>query len=190
MKLEVVTLPVSDVDRATEFYLKVGWRKDETPPWVVQFTPPGSWCSIHFGAGRTSAPPGSAENLYLIVSDLKATRDQLVANGVDVSEIFHLGENGPVNGPDPQHASYSSLATFTDPDGNSWTLQEISNRLPGRVDSTTTDFTSVDDLASALRRAAAAHGEHETRTGKADENWPDWYAEYIVREQNGKELPI
>ncbi|KIF68562.1 glyoxalase [Streptomyces sp. AcH 505] len=193
MKLEVVTLPVSDVDRAREFYQKLGWRLDETPPWVVQLTPPGSWCSVQFGEGLTTGAPGSAQRLYLIVSDLAATRDDLLAAGVNVGEIFHLGENGPVAGPeagpDPGHNSYSSLATFADPDGNTWLLQEITSRLPGRVDSAGTTFTSTPDLASALRRAAAAHGEHEKRTGEEDINWPDWYADYMVREQSGTQLP-
>jgi len=190
MKLEVLTIPVSDVERAKEFYLKLGWRLDETPDWVVQFTPPGSACSIHFGPNRTSAPPGSSENNYLIVSDIEATHRDLVERGIDVSEVFHLGDDGPVSGPAPGHATYSSLATITDPDGNRWTLQEITNRLPGRVEATETTFGSASDLAGALRRAATAHGKHEARDGgKYDEDWPDWYAEYMASEAAGTELP-
>jgi catechol 2,3-dioxygenase-like lactoylglutathione lyase family enzyme len=192
MKLEVITLPVSDVDRATEFYLRLGWRQDVTPPGsgIVQFTPPGSWCSVQFGTNRTSAAPGSAQNQFLIVSDIQATRDALVARGVEVSEIFHPGPDGPVSGPDPEHRSYGSLATFSDPDGNSWLLQEITTRLPGRVDSAATTFGSASDLANAMRRASVAHGEHEKRHGgEYDVNWPDWYAEYMAAEQSGAELP-
>jgi catechol 2,3-dioxygenase-like lactoylglutathione lyase family enzyme len=190
MKLEVVTIPVSDVERAKEFYLKAGWRLDETPEWVVQFTPPGSACSVHFGPNRTSAPPGSAENNYLIVSDVETARDELVARGVEVGEVFHLGADGPVSGPDPDRATYSSLAVLTDPDGNRWTLQEITTRLPGRVEATETSFGSASDLAGALRRASSAHGEHEKRAGgEYDENWPDWYAEYMANEYAGAPLP-
>ena len=188
MKLEVVVIPVSDVDRAKEFYTKIGWRLDVTPPFVVQFTPPGSCCSVQFGKNFTLAAPGSAK-AYLIVSDVVAARDQLVAAGVDVSEFVHLGPNGLVSGLDPERRSYYSRASFNDPDGNAWLLQEITTRLPGRVDSGMTSYGSASDLASALRRAAAAHGEHEKRIGKADPNWPDWYAEYLVAEQTGEELP-
>jgi catechol 2,3-dioxygenase-like lactoylglutathione lyase family enzyme len=191
MKLEVVTIPVSDVERSTEFYRRVGWRQDVTPPGsgVVQFTPPGSWCSVQFGTNRTSAAPGSAQNQFLIVSDVVAAREQLVAAGVEVSEIFHRGAEGVAGGPDPTRASYNSLATFSDPDGNSWLLQEITTRLPGRVDAAATEFGSVSDLAGAMRRASVAHGEHEKRIGAADANWPDWYAAYMVAEQAGTELP-
>jgi catechol 2,3-dioxygenase-like lactoylglutathione lyase family enzyme len=192
MKLEVVTIPVSDVDRATAFYLRLGWRQDVTPPGsgVVQFTPPGSWCSVQFGTNRTSAAPGSAQNLFLVVSDIQAARDELVARGVEVSEIFHFGPEGRVSGPAPEHRSYGSLATFSDPDGNTWLLQEITTRLPGRVDSAATSFGSQSDLANAMRRASVAHGEHEKRQGgEYDVNWPDWYAEYMVAEQAGTELP-
>ena len=189
MKLEVVVLPVSDVDRATEFYTGLGWRQDVTPPGsgVVQFTPPGSDASIHFGADLTTAAPGSAKG-YLIVSDIEVARDQLVAAGVAVS-VFHRGADGPADGPDPHRRSYSSLASFSDPDGNSWLLQEVTTRLPGRIDTATTSFGSARDLATALRRAAAAHGRHEERTGEEDPNWPDWYAEYMAAEQSGAELP-
>jgi catechol 2,3-dioxygenase-like lactoylglutathione lyase family enzyme len=191
MKLEVVVIPVSDVDRATDFYTKLGWRQDVTPPGsgVVQFTPPGSWCSIQFGTNLTSAAPGSAQRTFLVVSDIEVARNELVADGIEVSDVFHRGADGPVNGPEPEHGSYQSFATFSDPDGNSWLLQEITTRLPGRVDAAATEFGSANDLASAIRRAELAHGEHEARTGQADPNWPDWYAAYMVAEQAGKELP-
>ena len=190
MKVEVITIPVSDVDHAKDFYGKVGWRLDVTPPGVVQFTPPGSGCSVQFGANRTSAAPGSAQNMFLVVSDIQAARDQLVAAGIEVSEVSHPGPDGPVSGPDPEHRSYLSFASFKDPDGNSWLLQEITTRLPGRVEAAATSFDSANDLANAMRRAAAAHGEHEKRTGEADANWPDWYADYMVAEHAGAELPL
>ena len=191
MKLEVVTIPVSDVDRATKFYVGLGWRQDVTPPGsgVVQLTPPGSECSVQFGTNRTSAAPGSAQNQFLIVSDILAARDDLLRRGVEVSEVFHLGRDGRVSGPDPEHRSYGSYATFSDPDGNRWLLQEITTRLPGRIDATATTFGSASDLASALRRAEAAHGQHEKRTGQRDAEWPDWYAAYMAAEQAGRELP-
>jgi catechol 2,3-dioxygenase-like lactoylglutathione lyase family enzyme len=204
LKLEVVVIPVSDVDRAKEFYGRLGWRLDADFPFdngfrVVQFTPPGSGCSIQFGTNITSAAPGSAQGLYLIASDIEAARDELVARGAEVSEVFHAGTpgaqfqpddtSGRVSGPAPDHASYSSFATFSDLDGNGWLLQNITTRLPGRIDAAETAFVSTADLASALRRAAAAHGEHEKRIGEADANWPDWYADYMVREQAGTELP-
>jgi catechol 2,3-dioxygenase-like lactoylglutathione lyase family enzyme len=188
MKLEVVTIPVSDVERAKEFYVRLGWRLDVTPPVVVQLTPPGSGCSVQFGPSRTSAPPGSAQGQFLVVSDVEAARDQLIAAGVAV-EVWHLGPDGRASGPDPERQSYRSYASFSDPDGNGWLLQEITTRLPGRVDPSATSFASATDLAGALRRAEAAHGEHEKRTGEADPNWPDWYAEYMVSEQAGTELP-
>jgi catechol 2,3-dioxygenase-like lactoylglutathione lyase family enzyme len=188
MKLEVVVIPVSDVDRAKEFYDRLGWRLDKTPPGVVQFTPHGSGCSVQFGANLTSAAPGSAKE-YLIVSDIEAARNALLAAGTEVSEVFHLGADGVVSGPDPERRSYSSRAYFNDPDGNNWLLQEITTRLPGRIEADATSFGSASDLASAMRRAAAAHGEHEKRIGEADPNWPDWYAEYMVSEQAGAELP-
>lgn len=191
MKLEVVVIPVTDVERAEEFYRKLGWRQDATPPGsgVFQFTPHGSACSVQFGKNLTSAAPGSAQRTYLIVSDIQAAREKLVAAGIEVSEVFHLGPNGPIGGPDPGHGTYRSLALFSDPDGNSWLLQEITNRLPGRVDSGATSFGSASDLASAFRRAEAAHGEHEKRTGERDARWPDWYAAYMVAEQAGTALP-
>src|SRR5438876_7913093 len=176
MKLEVIVIPVSDVERAEEFYRRLGWRQDVTPPGsgVFQFIPHGSACSVQFGKTLTSAAPGSAQRTYLIVSDIEATRDVLREAGIEVSEIFHLGPNGPVSGPDPEHRTYRSLASFSDPDGNSWLLQEITTRLPGRIDTGITAFGSASDLASAMRRAEAAHGVHEKRLGRRDENWSDW----------------
>jgi catechol 2,3-dioxygenase-like lactoylglutathione lyase family enzyme len=178
------------------FYGGLGWRLDADFAKgdafrIVQFTPPGSPCSIHFGRGVTSAAPDSAPGLYLVVSDIEAARTELINRGADVSEVFHRGGpgEGPLSGPDPARRSYASFATFKDPDGNGWLIQEVTKRLPGRVDSDGTTFTSSTELASALRRAAAAHGEHENRTGQPDANWPDWYAEYMVREQAGKPLP-
>jgi catechol 2,3-dioxygenase-like lactoylglutathione lyase family enzyme len=188
MKLEVVVIPVSDIDRAKEFYGRLGWRLDQTPPGVVQFTPHGSGCSVQFGTNLTAAAPGSAKE-YLIVSDIETTRNALLAAGIDVSEIFHIGEDGLVKGLDPERRSYRSRASFNDPDGNNWLLQEITSRLPGRIEAEATSFSSASDLAAAMRRAAAAHGQHEKRIGGADPNWPDWYAEYMVSEQTGAELP-
>ena len=188
-KLEVDIIPVSDVDRAREFYQRLGWRLDVTPPGIVQLTPPGSGCSVQFGATLTSAAPGSAK-AYLIVSDIDKARDELVAAGVEASEVFHLGPGGPASGPAPEHRSYGSFVSFRDPDGNIWLMQEVTTRLPGRVDAVTTTYASVSDLADAMRRAEVAHGEHEKRTGEADPNWPDWYATYMVAEQAGTELPI
>jgi catechol 2,3-dioxygenase-like lactoylglutathione lyase family enzyme len=203
MKLEAVVIPVSNVDRAKKFYGTLGWRLDADFPFdngfrVVQFTPPGAACSVQFGAKITTAAPGSAQGIYLIVSDIEAARDELAARGVEVSDVFHagtpgaqfqpVGTSGRVSGPAPNHASYGSFATFSDPDGNGWLLQEIKTRLPGRVTGDAT-YTSAGDLSHALRRAAAAHGQHEARTGQADKNWPDWYAAYMVAEQLGKELP-
>jgi catechol 2,3-dioxygenase-like lactoylglutathione lyase family enzyme len=188
MKVEVIVIPVADVKRATEFYTRLGWRLDVTPPTVVQLTPPGSACSVQFGARLTSAAPGSATG-YLVVSDIKSALDALVTAGVKVDKIFHLGPDGPASGLDPERRSYSSRASFRDPDGNTWLLQEITTRRPGRVDATTTSFASVSDLAGAFRRAEAAHGEHEKRTGEPDANWPEWYAAYMIAEQAGTEPP-
>jgi catechol 2,3-dioxygenase-like lactoylglutathione lyase family enzyme len=188
MKLEVVIVPVSDVDRATQFYARLGWRQDRTPPGVVQFTPHGSACSVQFGPNLTTAAPGSAKE-YLIVSDVEAARNDLVAAGIEVGEVFHRGPDGQGSGPDPEHRSYMSLASFSDPDGNNWLLQEVTTRLPGRVESTVTAYGSASDLAGAMRRAALAHGEHEKRIGKADPDWPDWYAQYMVSEQTGAQPP-
>lgn len=192
MKLEAIVIPVSDVERAEQFYRGLGWRQDVTPPGsgVFQFTPHGSACSIQFGKNLTSATPGSAQRTYLIVSDIEAARNALIDAGIDVSEIFHFGPNGPVSGPDPERRTYSSLASFSDPDGNTWLLQEITTRLPGRIDMGVTSFGSAIDLASALRRAEAAHGEHEKRSGgQRDANWPEWYAAYMAAEQAGGDLP-
>jgi catechol 2,3-dioxygenase-like lactoylglutathione lyase family enzyme len=201
MKLEIVVLPVSDIDRAKQFYEGIGWRLDANVAAddfrLVQLTPPGSGCSIQFGTDLTSAAPGSAQGLHLVVSNVEAAREELVALGVEVSDVFHEGARGArfhdtggrVNGPAPDRKSYGSFAAFSDRDGNGWLLQEVTTRLPGRVDEDTTSFASVSDLASAMRRASAAHGKHEERIGHADANWPDWYAEYMVREQSGGELP-
>jgi catechol 2,3-dioxygenase-like lactoylglutathione lyase family enzyme len=191
MKLEVVVIPVSDGERAAKFYSSLGWRQDVTPPGsgIFQFTPPGSGCSVQWGTGWTTAAPGTAQGLWLIVSDLQAALDKLAAAGVGVDEIFHLGANGKASGVDPQHGTYRSFATFRDPDGNRWLFQEITTRLPGRIDSKATTFGSASDLANAMRRAEKAHGEHEKRTGQRDENWSDWYAEYMAAEQSGATLP-
>jgi catechol 2,3-dioxygenase-like lactoylglutathione lyase family enzyme len=201
LKLEVIVIPVSDVDRAKGFYSNLGWRLDADVAAgddfrLVQFTPPGSGCSVQFGTNLTSAAAGSAQGSYLAVSDIEAARNDLAARGVEVSEVFHEGARGArfhdvgrVDGPSPDRSSYGSFASFTDPDGNGWLLQEVTSRLPGRVDPAPTTFGSAPELAKALERAAAAHGEHEKRIGRADPNWPDWYAEYMVREQSGEELP-
>ncbi|MGC4746744.1 VOC family protein [Micromonospora sp. DT201] len=188
VKLEVIVIPVSDVDRAKAFYVRLGWRLDQTPPGIVQLTPHGSGCSVQFGPGLTSAAPGSAM-AYLIVSDLEATHDALVSAGVEVGDIFHVGPDGPVDGLDPERRSYVSRATLRDPDGNTWLMQEITSRLPGRIEGGLTSFGSVSDLTSALKRAAAAHGEHEKRTGERDDDWPEWYAAYMVSEQAGAKPP-
>jgi catechol 2,3-dioxygenase-like lactoylglutathione lyase family enzyme len=207
MKLEIVVIPVSDVGRAKEFYARLGWRLDADYDngkdfRVIQFTPPGSGCSVIFGRNVTGAAPGSARGLYLIVSDIETARKNLLQRGVAVSEAFHspgdayAGPDEPylfgrirVNGADPERRSYRSFASFSDPDGNGWLFQELTARLPGRIDATTTSFASANDLASAFRRAEAAHGEHEKRMGQRDENWPEWYAAYMVAEQAGTELP-
>jgi len=206
MKFEIVVIPVSDVDRAKEFYAKLGWRLDADFDngkdfRIVQFTPHGSGCSIIFGKNVTAAAPGSAQGLYLIVSDLQGARQALLDRRIAVSEVFHnegvytgtdetyLFGRVRVSGPDPEHHSYRSFASFKDPDGNGWLFQEITARLPGRIDSAATTYASASDLADAMRRAEAAHGEHEKRIGAHDANWPDWYASYMVAEQAGTELP-
>ncbi|WP_246393293.1 VOC family protein [Pseudonocardia pini] len=204
LRFEVVVIPVSDVDRAKEFYDGLGWRLDADFPFdngfrVVQFTPPGSATSVQFGTRMTSAEPGSARGLYLIVSDIKAAREAVAARGVEISPVFHPESPGAqfradgggdrLAGAAPEHDSYSSFATFSDPDGNGWLLQEVTTRLPGRIDPAEAAYSSPSDLADALRRAAAAHGEHETRTGEPDEDWPTWYAAYMVAERTGAELP-
>jgi catechol 2,3-dioxygenase-like lactoylglutathione lyase family enzyme len=206
MKLEVIVIPVANVDRAKQFYGGLGWRLDADFAFddgfrVIQFTPPGSGASVIFGTNVTAAAPGSAKGLYLIVSDIDAARKELLSRGVEVSEPFHgggdvhAGADEPylfgsvrVGGLDPERRSYLSLAAFSDPDGNGWLLQEVTARLPGRVEANM-PFTSAAELAAALRRAETAHGEHERRTGKQDVNWPDWYAEYIFRERAGEPLP-
>ncbi len=205
LNLEVVVIPVSDVDRAKDFYSGLGWRLDADVATgddfrLIQFTPPGSACSVQFGTNVTSATPGSLESTYLVVSDIAAARDELVDSGVEVTEVFHCESGfacrfggvdaaGRVDGHAPDVGSYGSFASFSDPDGNSWLLQEVTTRLPGRVDPAVTVFASAADLSEALQRAAAAHGEHEARTGQADPDWPSWYAEYMVRERAGEELP-
>src|SRR5262245_60223131 len=201
MKLEVVVIPVSDVARAADFYERLGWRKDADvsngDARLLQFTPPGSACSIIFGTHVTPSAPGTAQFLHLVVSDIEAARAALTGDGVDASEVVHDAHGGynrfdpaaRASGPDPERRSYASFVTFSDPDGNGWVLQEITTRLPGRVDSDATTFASAADLASAMRRAEAAHGEHEARTGERDENWPAWYASYMVAEQTGAGLP-
>jgi catechol 2,3-dioxygenase-like lactoylglutathione lyase family enzyme len=204
--LEVLVIPVSDVDRAKDFYSRLGWRLDADRVGdgfrLIQFTPPGSECSVQFGTNLTQAVPGSARGMLLVVSDVQAAHDDLISRGVEVSEVFHCATDGVcrfrdgdgaferVGGPAPDHASYGSFASFSDTDGNGWLFQEVTARLPGRVHPAETSFSSARDLAGALRRAAAAHGEHEKRIGQADANWPDWYAEYMVAEQAGTELPV
>ena len=206
MKFEIVVIPVSDVDRAKQFYLKLGWRLDADYDngkdfRIIQFTPPGSGCSVIFGRNVTAAAPGSAQGLYLVVSDIEAARKALLDRGVQISEVFHndgvyagtdeayLFGRVRVSGRDPEHRSYRSFASFRDPDGNGWLFQEITARLAGRIDPAATTFASTNDLAAAMRRASAAHGEHEKRIGQADSNWPDWYAKYMAAEQAGTELP-
>jgi catechol 2,3-dioxygenase-like lactoylglutathione lyase family enzyme len=199
MKLEVQIIPVSDVDRSKEFYERLGWRFDgDVAPMdglrIVQLTPPGSGTSVTFGLGLTTAAPGSAE-AGLVVSDIQAAHHELVGGGIDVSDIWH-GPPFPVDarmpGVDPERTSYGSFFSIADPDGNTWLVQEVTTRLPGRVIGDT-GYASRADLESALRRAAAAHREHDERTGRLhsdeDENWPAWYAAYMVAEQAGTELP-
>jgi len=197
LKLEVVAIPVSDVDRAKRFYGdSLGWRLDGEfivgdDFHALQYTPPGSPCSIHFGKGVTSAPPGSAQGLFLVVSDIQAARAELVDRGVAVSEVFHVTGPGkpPISGIDPGRHSYASYVSLKDPDGNTWLLQEVTQRLPGRVDSAETAYASLSDLANAMRRAETAHGEHEKKLGQRDADWPSWYAAYMIAEQSGKPLP-
>jgi catechol 2,3-dioxygenase-like lactoylglutathione lyase family enzyme len=202
-KLEVIVIPVSDVGRSRDFYEGLGWRLDADVDRdgfrLIQLTPPGSGCSVQFGTDLTSAAPGSASGMYLIVSDIEAARAELIARGAAVSEVFHerelgdrfhrVGASDRVSGPAPDHQSYGSFASFSDPDGNGWLVQELTTRLPGRLDPAATSFASASDLSRALQRAAAAHGEHEQRIGREDPDWPDWYAGYMVREQAGGELP-
>ena len=195
LKLEVVVIPVSDVDRAKRFYGTLGWRLDADFAFdngfrVVQFTPPGSGCSVQFGTNITSAAPGSAQGLYLIVSEIEPARDELVARGAEISEVFHASApgaqfrrdstSGRVSGPAPDHASYGSFATFSDPDGNSWLLQEIKTRLPGRGLSN----SDVATLTELLREAEEHHGEYEPTAPK--HHWSGWYASYIVARERGR----
>jgi predicted enzyme related to lactoylglutathione lyase len=204
MKLEVQVIPVADVDRAKAFYERLGWRLDDdvTPMEglrIVQFTSPGSGTSITFGLGLTTAAPGSAES-SLTVSDIKAAHTELVTRGIQVSDIWH-GPPFPIEarqpGPDPDCASYGSFASFTDPDDNTWLVQEVTTRHPGRMNTAETGYVSVADLEAALQRAEAAHREHEKRTGQShlfhrsdqDKNWLAWYAAYMVAEQAGTDLP-
>ena len=204
LKLEVIVIPVSDVNRSKQFYQGLGWRLDADFAFdngfrVVQFTPPGSECSVQFGTKITSAMPGSAQGTYLIVSDIESAHTELAARGIEISDVFHPGvpgaqflpasAGGHASGPAPDHASYGSFATFSDPDGNGWLIQEITKRLPGRIEAQTTTYTSPNDLADALRRAEAAHSQHEKQIGQSDKNWPDWYANYMIAEQHGAELP-
>jgi len=194
MKLEVVVLSVADVERSKRFYGGLGWRLDADISAgayrVVQFTPPGSPCSLQFGNGLTSAAAGCAREVYLVVPDIETARSELIARGVDASAVFHRGgAGGRLSGPDPKRQSYNSFVSFADPDGNNWLVQEVTVRLPGRVNAQVTQFASATELAAALRRAESAHAEHERRTGQRDANWADWYADYISREQAGKELP-
>ncbi|MFG1909549.1 VOC family protein [Kribbella sp. NPDC048928] len=202
LKFEAVVIPVADADRSKEFYSGLGWRLDADFAFdngfrVVQFTPPGSPASVQFGRNISSADPGTAQGLYLVVDDIEAARSELLAAGAKIGEVFHpaapgaqfnpADADGRVAGPADERSSYGSFATFSDPDGNTWLLQEVTERLPGRVSEAT--YASVDDLEAALRRAAGAHGEHEARTGQADENWPAWYAAYMLAERTGSELP-
>jgi catechol 2,3-dioxygenase-like lactoylglutathione lyase family enzyme len=204
MKLEIQVIPVSDADRSKEFYERLGWRlDDDVAPMeglrIVQFTPPGSGTSITFGQGLTTAAPGSAE-AGLVVTDIEAARDELVRRGIDVSDIWH-GPPFPVEarqpGPDPERASYGSFVYFTDPDSNTWLVQEVTTRRPGRMNTTETGYVTTADLEAALQRAEAAHREHEKRSGRShlfhrsdqDNGWLTWYASYMVAEQAGTELP-
>ncbi|MBY2918798.1 VOC family protein [Rhizobium leguminosarum] len=203
MKLEVVVIPVSDVDRAKSFYTALGWRLDADVPGpdgfrVVQVTPPGSPCSVIFGSNVTAATPGSAQGLHLIVPDIEKAHAALASRGAEMSGVFHdaggvfhhKGTDQRLPGPHPSRSSYGSFASFSDPDGNGWVFQEVTSRLPGRIEANGVSFASASELAAALQRVAAAHGEHEKRDGaKHDDNWPAWYADYLVKEQAGEKLP-
>jgi predicted enzyme related to lactoylglutathione lyase len=206
IKLEVHVIPVSDVDRSKQFYERLGWRlDDDAAPMdglrIVQFTPPGSGTSVTFGRGLTAAAPGSAL-AGMTVSDIEAAHDEAVGRGIDASDVWHGPPFPPEArqpGVDPERASYGSFFSFNDPDGNMWLVQEVTTRLPGRVDGAGVAFASTADLEDAFRRAESAHGKHEKRTGhrlKAelagrvrDEDWPAWYASYVVAEQTGTDLP-
>lgn len=192
LKLEVTVIPVADLDRAKSYYETLGWRLDADfvrgdGSRAIQFTPPGSPASIHFALADAPGAPGTA-SLFLVVSDIEAAREDLVAHGADVEPIWHLGgATGRLDGRSPDHQTYGSYASFNDPDGNTWMLQEVVQRLPGRV--TGASYVDAAELEAALKRAASAHGEHEALTGEHDEQWPDWYARYMVAEQSGEELP-
>jgi catechol 2,3-dioxygenase-like lactoylglutathione lyase family enzyme len=203
MHLEVEIIPVSDVDRAKKFYQRLGWRlDDDVAPLdglrIVQFTPPGSGASVTFGQGLTAAAPGTPVG-GLVVSDIEAAHDELAGRGIDTSDIWH-GPPFPAEarqpGPDPERTSYGSFFSVNDPDGNTWLVQEVTTRLPGRI-AADTAFASTADLAGALQRAEAAHVEHQKRTGRPhlfhrssqDEDWIAWYAAYMVAEQAGTDLP-
>ena len=203
-KLEAIVVPVADVERTKQFYSRLGWRLDADFKFdngfrVVQFTPPGSQCSIQFGTKITTAAPGSAQGLYLVVTDIQAACNEFAGRGVKISGVFHSTIPGAQFQPDstigratglaPERASYGSFATFNDPDGNGWLLQEVTVRLPGRVDPAMRPFVSASELASALSRAESAHAEHERRLGQRDADWAQWYARYIVAEQSGNKLP-
>jgi catechol 2,3-dioxygenase-like lactoylglutathione lyase family enzyme len=201
LNLEVIVIAVGDVDRAKRFYEHLGWRLDADVDRgqalrLVQFTPPGSGCSVQYGINLISATPGSGQIAYLVVTDIEVARNDLLARGVEVSEVFHekqvggrFHDSGRIPGLSPERGSYGSFASFGDPDGNEWLIQEVTTRLPGRVDPGATSFASASDLAEALRRAEKAHGAHEKRMGAADPDWPDWYAKYMVAERAGNELP-
>jgi catechol 2,3-dioxygenase-like lactoylglutathione lyase family enzyme len=191
MKLEVVALPVSDIDRAKRFYGSLGCRLDADfaagEDWrLVQMTPPGSPCSIMFGKGFTTAAPGSVQGTFLVVDDIEAARAKLAGYGVDVSDVFHfegplraVGTNGRVKGKDPQANSYHSWVSFSDPDGNGWLVQEVTTRLPGRGLA-----MDVAILTALLREAEKRHGEYEPTAPK--HHWSGWYAAYVVARQQGK----
>jgi catechol 2,3-dioxygenase-like lactoylglutathione lyase family enzyme len=196
MNLENYVIPVSDVDRSKQFYERLGWRlDDDVAPMdglrIVQFTPSHSGASVTFGNGLIAAAPGSAQAV-LVVSDVEAAHRELVRRGIDAADVWH-GPPFPVEarqpGVDPERASYGSFSSFSDPDGNLWLVQEVTTRLPGRVDAGGRAFASTADLEGALRRAEAAHGEHGKRTGGRDEDWPAWYASYLVAEQAGTDVP-
>ena len=194
LKLEVVPVPVSDVDRAKRFYLDLGWRVDadftNQGDWrLVQMTPPGSPCSVMFGKGFTNSVPGSAQGTFLVVNDIEAARAELSRNGAQVSDVFHFdgdllrvgGTKGRVPGPDPGGRSYFSFATFSDPDGNSWLLQEVTSRFPGR------GFSSdVATMTELLREAETRHGQYGEAAPK--HHWSEWYAAYIVARERGKSV--
>ena len=186
-KLEVVRLPVADLDRAKAFYQSLGWRLDadflfSENERAIQLTPLGSDTSIQLDPNGI---PGSAQGTFLVVSDIEEAREDLIARGVDVSEVFHReGDDAQVPGPAPGHADYGSFIAFSDPDGNSWLVQEVNNRLPGRTWARRVSYDSVEDLVAALHRAEEAHGEYEKELGHRHDDWAPWYAAHMVGEQN------